>query len=273
MPRSVGPVLASLSDCAMPTTETIREALLVFNGEHPVSLEEAEYVRHLALALGGSRQKVSAKQMRMAIAAWYLHIERRATSNGRLARHAVSGTADRVCIYNPLQRFCRGQWDPITLSFMGMFFVAWVVVPTMAIWIGVSTNTADYPCDSPFFSHAVEITGCLTLGQALVVFLVTGAWECTALSKCRLCSCISLGFVSMALVLVWLMGFWMLMTTTPSRCGFLIWEFGNLIWIVAPVLCLVFTCCCIPCIYLHEYLQNKRIDQRLMLQGGGGDEE
>lgn len=273
MPRSVGPVLASLSDGVLPSLETIKEALLVLNEEQPVSPEEADYVRHLALALGGTEQRVTAKQMRMSISAWYLHIERKETARKELAKQAVTGAHAKICENNPIQKFCRGQCDPMTLASLGMFFVVWVLIPVIAIWVGEGADTGGYPCERPMLSQAVKFTGWLALFQAVAGLILTGAWECKALTMFRMSSGICFAIVTVALLIVWLMGFWQIMTTNPSRCGFVVWEFGNVIWIFVPILSLCFVCCGLPCIYCHEYCHRKQIDNNLMQQGKDSGEE
>jgi len=271
MPRSVGPVLATISDGPLPAEDTIREALLLLNEEHPVSDEEAAYVRHLALALGGSEPRVTARQMRMAISAWYLHIERKQSGHRQLAKNAMTGTQAKICENNPLQKFCRGHCDPMTLAALGLFFVVWVLIPVLAIWVGEGADTGGYPCERPMLSQAIKLTGWLALLQGAAGLLLTGSWECTALQMFRMAALVFFASITMGLVIMWLMGFWQIMTTNPSRCGFVVWEFGNIIWIFVPALSVCFICCGMPCIYLNEYFHDRKVDKHLMEEAAGKD--
>jgi len=272
MPRAVGPVLASLSDATMPSPETIREALLLLNEEHPVAAEEADYVRHIALALGATEQRVNAKQMRMAISAWYLHIERKETAHNDLVKHAVAGAHDKICANNPVQNCCRGHCDPVTLALMGMFSVIWILLPTAAIWIGGTTDTGRVPCERPALSFTVWATGWLAIIQAAAGLWLTAAWECTAMNSCRMVAAGLFAILTVVLMVFWIMGLWQIMTTNPSRCGFVIWEFGNLLWVFVPILSGIFLCCGLPVIYCTEYFHNKRIDAGLMDRNESGSE-
>jgi len=274
MPRgTVGQALGALSDCALPPPEVLKEAMLVMNEEHPVDLEEAEYVRHIALALGATEQKVNAHQMRMAISAWYLHIERKETRHGELVKHAIGSTHERLCLQNPIQKCVRGEWDVVTLWLNGMFAVVWILVPLLCIWAGNHVNTEEYPCERPMLSTMIGVTGYVAIIHGAGVFWLTAAWECTTVKKCRLAAGISLLVVSLILVIFWVMGLWQISTTNPSRCGYMIYELGHFVWIGLPALCSVFLFCCIPCIYCHEYFKHKSTDHELMGRGNDSSTE
>lgn len=264
MPRSVSSVVASLSDASMPTAETFREALLVLNEECPVDMDEAEYVRHVALAIGGTEQRVSAKQIRMAISTWYLHVERKHTTGGELAKHAMSDTHAKILDQNPLQKCCRGERDAVTVVSVCMFLVVWAIIPLLSIVVGMNSNTGEYPCYRPMLSMAVVLTGFGAMSQGIGCLLTTAAWECTSMKACRMSAGMCLGLMTLFLFIFWLIGMWQISMSTPAMCGFMIWEFGNLIWVIVPGFVLIFLCCCLPLLYCFEFCNHRKMDKHLM---------
>merc|ERR1712232_175881 len=176
----------------------------------------------------------------------------------------VMGTHEKICTNNPIQKCCRGQCDPVTLACMVMFLGIWVVVPMLCIYIGSTSSTGGYPCERPMLSFGVTATGYMALVHAIVVLWLSASWECKAMASCRWTAGVSVGVVTCILFVFWLMGVWQITTTNPSRCGFIIWEFGHLIWIFVPAISLVFLCCGLPCLYCSEFFHNRQVDANLM---------
>jgi len=268
LPRgAVAQALAQLSDCALPSPEVLKEAMLIMNEEHPVELEEAIYVRDVAIALGATDLKVTTRQMRMAIAAWYLHVERKETGRGELVQHSIGSAHQWLCLKNPLQRCLRGEWDVVTLWLNGLSFIVWVATPALCIYAGKTFQTEEYPCERPMISVLFTLTGITVLVQALMFVWFTSTWECDSMKACKWTAGVALLVVSAVLVLIWVLGIWQVSTTNPSRCGFVVYEIAHYVWIGLPAIALVFLSCCVPCIYCHEYRKHKATDRELMDTG------
>jgi len=96
MPKSVGAAFTRYKigqGLPMPSVETLKEAMLTLNECQPVEQEEVEYVHSLATGLGGaSAERASTDQMRKAIAAWYLNVERSETTTTDIAMASFKET-------------------------------------------------------------------------------------------------------------------------------------------------------------------------------------
>merc|ERR1712087_401021 len=228
-------------------------------------MDEAINVHDFARALGATERKVSIPQMRMAIATWYLNVERKATKGTDLARHAVSDTHNKIFSQNPVGKCVRGQCDLATFVLFGVFICIWVIIPLISVLFGMNSETGTYPCLRPMLSASVVLTGFGVIGQGIGMMWVSVAFEwCSKNKLCRFAPGICTGMVTFFLVITWAIGMWQVTNSTPAMCGLVIWQIGNLLWVVIPFFVLSFCCCCLPCIYLFEFCQQRDADKHVM---------
>jgi len=99
MPKSVGAAFTRYKmgqGLPMPSVETLREAMLTINECQPVENEEVEYVHSLAIGLGASAESSTTDQMRKAVAAWYLNVDRSDTSTTDIAMASFKETSKKL---------------------------------------------------------------------------------------------------------------------------------------------------------------------------------
>jgi hypothetical protein len=99
MPKSVGAAFTRYNigqGLAMPSKEKLKEAMLTLNESQPIEQDEAEYVHSLAISLGARAERATTDQMRKAIAAWYLNVERSDTNTTDIAMASLKETSKKL---------------------------------------------------------------------------------------------------------------------------------------------------------------------------------
>jgi len=203
MPRSVGPELTRISDCPLPSTEILKTVLLSLNDNHPVGTEEAVHVRHVAVDLGATEQQVTTQQMRMAIASWYLHIERQETTNGQLAAHSAKGVRNNFMTNNPFQKLRKRQCDFETAVQIGMILGLWVALPL--INIEVAEKHSSWPrhyCQHRSLSLTMKVSSYCTILQFILGAAYFCAFNCTEKPQFRRACGTALGLATLVWFLV-----------------------------------------------------------------------
>merc|ERR1719362_1285036 len=80
----------------MPSMETLHEAMLTLNESQPVENAEVQYVISVAIHLGASAECATTDQMRKAIAAWYLNVERSESNTSDIAMASVNDAHKKI---------------------------------------------------------------------------------------------------------------------------------------------------------------------------------
>mmetsp|Transcript_109971 Transcript_109971/g.173254 ORF Transcript_109971/g.173254 Transcript_109971/m.173254 type:complete len:664 (+) Transcript_109971:73-2064(+) len=83
----------------MPTMEELRSLLRDLNGFIEPTLEEVTTVRRVVIAVGGSDDRVTTEQMRMAISVWYTNVERKATTFNSKMQYSLNGWAQSAGLH------------------------------------------------------------------------------------------------------------------------------------------------------------------------------
>lgn len=102
MPKSVGAAFSRYNigqGLAMPSVEKLKEAMLTMNESQPIEHEEVEYVHSLAISLGATAERATTDQMRKAIAAWYLNVERSDTKGTDIAMASLKETGKKLNVH------------------------------------------------------------------------------------------------------------------------------------------------------------------------------
>lgn len=277
MPKSVGLVLAHIGDRGMPSVNTLQRALAELNDKHPVRIEEAQSVQQSAFTFGGDERHVDANQLRMAVATWYLHIERKATATTDLVKHSANDVHANLAFDNPIQRLMQGKLpsDTASLAVFGVWIGVCIVMPIAEMWAGnlLGGGAGGYEywwCR--ILAKMLRAWGFLVLLQSCLMVAVTASWECKTPSATRITGG-ALGIVTLALLCLWILGTFETLTSPPSACGLTLWNFSYLAWVLVPFLVLFFACCGLPCLYCTEYMHNRQTDMDLMERRAGGSGE
>lgn len=103
MPASVADCLRKhmpLKQGAMPTIREMQKLLCDLNDFKPVRIAEAAFVRQTALLTTDATETVTTRrQVRRAIAAWYLHVQRDDTHDASLVYHTVQDLHNELSVY------------------------------------------------------------------------------------------------------------------------------------------------------------------------------
>jgi len=78
----------------LPSMQALQELMSTLNEPQPVDMVEVDYVRSLAVGLGATTEHATPDQMRKAIAAWYLNIERAETASTTAPREDSEQVGD-----------------------------------------------------------------------------------------------------------------------------------------------------------------------------------
>jgi len=272
MSMEVGKVLAHIGDRNMPSVGRLHEALTILNEDQPVSLEEAQWVRDEAFAFGGDERHVDGRQLRMAVAEWYMHVERQATPASTLAVHSAAGVNSKLALENPISRLLRGELpsDPANIAVLGVWFGTCIVMPMAEMW-AASILKGHYHFDywwCSILAKVLRLWGVMVMVQTLLMIALTAAYERQWEQATRLLGA-ALGIVTLVLLILWILGTFETLTSPPSMCGLALWNFSYLAWILVPALVLFFLLCGLPCLYCSEFMHNRQADTTLMERQNG----
>jgi len=99
MPMSVGTAFTRYKigqGFPLPSVQAMQQVMLTLNEHQPVEIEEVEHARSLAMSLGATDERATTDQMRKAIAAWYINIERAETPAGSLVNVSLQDAQNQV---------------------------------------------------------------------------------------------------------------------------------------------------------------------------------
>jgi hypothetical protein len=266
MNKSVARLIAPpVSDGPLPNQVLLTEVLTHMNDDHPVSVEEVRHVIESLRFLGGTKEHVSMVQMRMAVSAWYLNVERDETPRAHLINMALENTHKKIGSghINPLGKCFRGGWDPVTIvGFLVMVCVC-VVHPIVQIW--VSNKFREHELCFHWITAALRMQGYMSLVWFCgFIWLTTQVECCSAEAKqCRQAAMLCFAVLTMLCFAIWLFGLFQVMDSQASRCGLMLWQYGNFSFVVMPVLMVLFACMGLPCMYCCEYFHNSSIERTL----------
>lgn len=268
MPRAVGAAMQKykVGYGPLPSVDALRDFLEVLNESQPVPKEEAEYVRAVALSVGASESTATIEQMRKAVAAWYINIERGESSKEQLAYSTVSNMQERINDFTIL----KGELDfhaPHTQIIAGVVALIFIVIPGLNLVIA-QTFPSDYQCEHPHLSNLLWWTSLVTL--ILAVFLVFAGF--TFHDKCAdwlnakmVFRAAAAGALAVGLLLE-LFGYIHVASCSAGRCGFMLWNACQFTFFVQPMLIGLLACCGVPVLYAQEYYNNSMVDQELHVQ-------
>jgi len=252
---------ASLSE---PPAEAVRDMLQDLNGQLPVSLDEANFVRSVVAKFSRHNRRVDLQHWRLGIAAWYIHIERVGTALPTLARLVLQDlvhVADQVRQQGsapPATDSSSGQplllpqqvdSDENSTPFRGLanasstdIAIACVLLP-VGLWSLFLLHFMIVPTDEHCEHNSLNVllgwsglmnimclVGILALykklqiGTELVVPVVTGA-------------CIVMN------VLLTVIGIVFTSTSSAATCGTLTWGTARLAYVHLPLMVALLACC------------------------------
>jgi len=266
MNNSVARLLAPpVSEGPMPNQVLLEEVLTHMNDDYPVSEQEVRHVIESLRFLGATKAHVSMIQMRMAVAAWYLNVERDETPRAHLINIALENTHKQITTgqVNPLGKCFRGNCDPVTVVGFLVMFAICVVHPLVEI--AVSDKLHEEPLCFHWITTALKMQGYLSLVWFGMFIWLTTSFECCSpdVKICRQAAIFTFIVVSMLCFAVWAFGLFQVMDSQASRCGLILWQYGNFCFVVMPVLMVLFACMALPCMYCCEYFHNSQIEQTL----------
>lgn len=83
----------------LPSSEDTRLLLRNLNGFIDADPQEIAIVRSAALAVGGTEERVTLEQMRMAISVWYTNVERKSTNSRAMMEFSFNGWAQCMTVH------------------------------------------------------------------------------------------------------------------------------------------------------------------------------
>lgn len=265
MPRSANRVITSISGMHVPSTDILKTALTTMNENYPVGEEEVAHVRLCAQFLAGTTTKVDLAQMRMAVATWYLNVERSATPQAHIINHAVKSAHEKVRGASPIVRMLKGQCDIFTLITSAVAVFAFVIMPCLEITVARKFPVMVYRCHMPLIDNVLEWTGYLTWFWLAVYIVFAIVWEydwCPA-SSAKFYTGAALGFATFICVLNWAFGVYNTLEATAGGCGIILYQTCTLTFMGLPAMCLMFGFCGLPCLYCAEIMYHQRLEEDL----------
>lgn len=281
MPESVAAALAKLipagQTAPLPSPEALHTLLLELNGLQPVEAEEVAAVRAAAVHLGATEEAATAAQLRRAVAAWYLHIERPATPTGQLLRHSLEEThswmAQQLGAARPPGKVESAGEPPQSSRGGGCLLLAvtsllvlCLVVPgaeILAPWVLPTPPS----CEHPQLGLLLRATGTLSLVLSAAVVFAVGATR-AKVESWMVCGWSFAAAMSVVLVGVYLVGVAEVMTSTSARCGAALWQLSHLAYVTVPTLVVLTAGCGLPGAYClaggQAFLKNLAVDESLL---------
>jgi len=277
MPKSVGVALTryGVGGGPLPATSTLKQLLETINDSRPVTMEEAVSVRAVAAAMGASEDFASCRQMRAAVAAWYLNVQREKTD-----RLSLSGEAHRATLHRveagvgilhrswvcgapgvPSSRSSQDTFDTHALGvaclplMLGVMLFLLSLVDIWIAWYSIR-NACEQPLRELVFSA----------GAASLAVVVTLAFVRSGQTRnsSKVCAGAACAFHTCLMTV----GMYSFLGSSLGMCGRALWLTSWLTFIAFPAL-FSFMFCCVPCwVYAcaasFEFVDLDRADQELM---------
>jgi len=303
MPASVGAALTryGIGEGPPPSLAALRELLTTLNDSLPVPVEDSLHVLAAMTRLRGKESVVTLEKVRMALATWYLHVERGQTPHLQLAgavhqfsaRQVMNGakTAHDLVNVSEDSRVPEGTARSnlslvytyrlavvITIFAIAMFFAC------LELWVGSrgALKTSDAPVDDPrceahlrgllywtglslvlaALGNLAAVAGYAFPGPLLHLREGLSTWVKTCL---YVIAAINTVFLSLHAV-----GFCLVTMSSPHDCGMVLWEMCHFIYVVLPILLLA-AACCAPCCYyacvgVRHGIDRYQADQALLAE-------
>jgi len=211
----------------------------------------------VAINLGASEEHVTVEQIRMAIATWYMHLDREETSRQQLMSQAhrsiVRGISDRLAVAlhggagggtslfaGPGQdRRPKPLVDLWPVVFLGSLSLA---LSFVTVWVAKKYQSETCEESLNYILYWTGVVSVLTTLCACVAEIARARGyaqvACFVLSPTLLLMCVLLGEL--------VTGFSWTARSSPSQCGIVLWEMCNVVYKVIPTVSLA-TVLCGPC--------------------------
>jgi len=271
MPKSVGAAFTKhrVGGGPIPSGDDLHSFLVALNESLPVDSDEVELVRSTALGLGASEGLATPEQMRQAVAAWYLHIEREGTSHTDILKQSAQTAHEQILGITAFRKMLNGECDQKEMGSLVLTTVAALIfffLPCTEILASKIFPAAE-GCEDPGLSSFLRSTGILGLVQVVSVVTAFAATWYRA-DTYRIFAWTFAGTVSAILAVAVFVGCTRVMTSTAARCGVILWHFCNFAYVTVPVLILALACCGFPCLYCwlggSEFARNQAVDESLL---------
>jgi len=281
MPASVGAALTryGIGEGPPPSLDALRELLTTLNDSLPVPAEDSLHVLAAITRLRGQESVVTLEKVRMALATWYLHVERgqtpplqlagaihqfsaRQVMNGARAAHDLVNVSEDSNVREGTFRSNLREVTTYRLVIVVTIFAMAMFFACLELWMGSggALKTPDGPVDDPrceaHLRGLLYWTG-LSLLLAAIGNLATVAGYAFPGSLLHLPEGLSTWvktclYVVAAMNIVYLclhaVGICLVTMSSPHDCGMVLWEMCHFIYIVLPILLLA-AACCAPCCY------------------------
>lgn len=273
LPRSAGAVLGEAfpREGPMPAPESLRHVLLLLNEFQPVRREEATFVSEAAVRLGAAQGSATPLQLRQAIAAWYLHIERDETCQSELLKRSARDLHHGVEAWRALTSLLHGETPDGLSPWVGKALAGGLLALVCALRlaeIGVGSAPGAPECERPGLGGLLRATGILGLLQALALAsaVATNAYK---VETCRAFAWTVAVVLTIVLVPAEVYGASQVLASSGRRCGFLVWQTCHFAYITLPTVIVALIGCGLPCLYaclgLHAATWRRSLDRRLLL--------
>lgn len=303
MPASVGAALTryGIGEGPPPSLHALGELLTTLNDSLPVPAEDSLHVLAAITRLRGAEPVVTPEKVRMAIATWYLHLERgqtpplqfaaaihhfsaREVMNGARAAHDLVNVSEDHHVYMGTSWSNLSQRDTPRLAIAILIFAIAMLLACLELWVGSggALKNADAQVDDPqceahlrgllywtglflllaALSNLAAVAGYAFRGPLLNAREGLANWVKTFL------------YIVVAMNIVYLslhaVGFCVVTLSSPHDCGMALWEMCHFIYVVLPILLLA-TICCAPCCYYacvgaRHGVDRHQADQALLAE-------
>lgn len=260
-------------DRPLPPVQDMHDFLETLNDQQPVTMEEATYVREVALALGATESKSTYEQMRRAVAAWYLNIERGSTSKTQLGVQALHDAKDKL---QTDYTFMKGDFhlrNPDTQRLIVVLVIVFLLFPICNMKLSDWFPTG-YTCEHPHLSILLWWMGLVMLLLGVTIAFAMGAHSWSFLSEVPyivLGSRCAVGMMTVIAIMLELFGASHVMSCSAQRCGFVIWSVSQFTFFVVPSTVGILVCCGLPFLVAKEHYNNLAVD-RSITEGGNAVE-
>jgi len=281
----------------------MQDLLQTLNDRVFVPLEEARWVRHMALLLGASELSVTSEQLHQAIAVWYLHIEREKTDDMQLAiqtaqdmQRSMAGITGRVIQVaesaniksetdleshrsmtmtppeSPSSSYLMGapkeKAQPLQVSDALLVGSLGGLVIVFGLWMVLIAFIHTVPTDCEHdLAGLLRWKGFLTvlLGALVVALVVAAPSRKNSESSARLFGAIYVSFLVVLLlnVLQAILGFFLTMTVSVDMCSSYVYVVDWWIFLGIPLFIPPVFCCMCISCGVLTMAHNLSIDQGL----------
>jgi hypothetical protein len=249
----------------LPPSEAWAGMLTDLNSGLQVSNEEAHRVRELAMILGASEDRATVTQLRQAVAAWYLQIgsgRKQGDGAGPAVNRHDATIGEKISnFYENMGAALNGDLhiSSFTMAVLSTIVcILFLVMPFLNLVVAMKFQPLD-GCEAPQMVQTLRYTGCFQLLFTVICLLMAfniASGGLLSFDSGRSASQVIFLVMGLVMCIFEILGALQVSISRENNCGTLLWNYAHFVYVLAPMLFLMFTCCYFPCLMVDEFSKH-----------------